>query len=126
MANNKYRYYVVVDGKIVYDEFRNFEDAIPTFLHQFNYSKLSSYLAIIKAESKNDIEKVNIINDKNSNFYILAKFGSNNGSLDGPINDDDICNKVNKTLKTYGSNHCKFFGVVKTTKNESLKLFNKF
>ena len=124
MANNKYRYYVVLDNDIVSDEFKTFENSIPTFLHKLKNTNFKSFIAIIKTMAKEDIQNISIKSDKD--YYILCKFGSENGTLKGPVNEKDFLLEAEKTLNTYKGNHCKCFEVFKTSSKESLKLFKKF
>lgn len=127
MANKKYKYFVIKDKKIVSSEFKEFKLAVPTFLHLLKSDNFNSHLAIIKFNETKDIASriEEIEKDKNSNYYILTKFGSKNGIESGPFTLEDIKQEAEKTINTYSGNHCEFLGIIKATQKESKKLFNK-
>jgi len=124
MGNNKYKYYVITNGKIVSNGFDEFIKTVPAFFQRLEKG-FNNYVAIIKTDDLSKVQKIKISNNKNSNYNILIKFDfKKKGMLDISINKDQLSKKVEKYLNGYGANHCHFFGVVKCDKEEAIKIYD--
>lgn len=115
MANNKYKYYIVKDGKIASKEFNEFNLAIPTLLALVDgYKKFDAYCAIVKLKEDKDLSRITIPKAEKSVYYTFARFGSKSGAQNGPYTKESSIEALKKQLATYGGNHCEFLGIVKS------------
>ena len=115
MANNKYKYYVVKDGKIASKEFKEFKLAVPTLLTLVDGCRsFNAYCAIVKLKEDKDLSRISIPNAEKSEYYTFVRFGSKIGSQNGPNTKESSIEDLKKQLSTYGGNHCEFMGIVKS------------
>ncbi len=124
MANSKYKYYIVKDGKIASREFKEFNLAIPTLLTLVDgYKKFDAYCAIVKLKEDKDLSRITVPKAEKSEYYTFARFGSKNGAQNGPYTKESSIEALKKQLITYGGNHCEFLGIIKS--DNSKKTFEQ-